>query len=67
MWECPNCGNENDLDTGVEEGQILECLECGSEFEVTSLDPLDFEELDVPTVDDDDDTAGADDDDWEDD
>ena len=35
---------------------------------MTSLDPLDFEELDLPTVDDDDDTASDDDDDdWEDD
>jgi lysine biosynthesis protein LysW len=66
MWECPNCTNENDLDAGVEEGQILECLDCGSEFEVTKLDPLTMEELDVPAVDDAD-VAADDEEDWGDD
>jgi len=50
----------------VEEGQILECLDCGSEFEVTKLDPLTIEELDVPSVDEAD-VSSDDEEDWGDD
>lgn len=45
MWECDQCGAENDLDPDTEEGQIIECLECGCEFEVTELEPLTYEAL----------------------
>ena len=65
MWECSECQVENDLDAEVEEGQIVECLECGAEFEVTGLEPLRLglletalDEDDAVTVEDDDD------DDW---
>lgn len=61
MWECSECQVENDLDPAVEEGQIVECTECGAEFEVTKLEPLDLELLESSAADDDD--MGADDDD----
>ncbi len=42
MWECTECGTENDLDPDAEEAQILDCLECGAEFEIVALDPLEL-------------------------
>jgi lysine biosynthesis protein LysW len=40
MRECMECSEENDLDPDAEEGQIIECSECGSEFEIVRADPL---------------------------
>ena len=45
MWKCSHCGSENDLDPDTEEGQIIECLECGFEYEITVLQPLMFKAL----------------------
>ena len=41
MVLCPEC--ESDLDVAedeVEEGDVLSCAECGSDFEVVGSDPL---------------------------
>lgn len=62
MWECPECSIENDLDPDAEEGQILICLECTAEFEISSLDPLEIERLEL--VEDDDEVTEPD---WDDD
>lgn len=38
---CPVCGGT--LDSGAQDlllGELLDCLECASELEVTALDPL---------------------------
>jgi len=40
MWECMECSEENDLDPDAEEGQIVECVECGTEFEIVRTEPL---------------------------
>jgi lysine biosynthesis protein LysW len=45
MWECPDCSQDNELDPDAEQGQIVECLECGLEQEVISLDPLELKPL----------------------
>jgi lysine biosynthesis protein LysW len=58
MWECEDCGSESELDPDVEEGQIVECLECGAEYEVSCLDPLQLEVLVLPLADMDDDGDG---------
>ena len=42
--DCPACGEPIGLDD-VMENEIVECLTCGGEFEVLSLDPFDLEEL----------------------
>jgi len=44
MSECPVCGGEITLADDVVTGELLECGDCGSELEVTSLDPVAFEE-----------------------
>ena len=39
MSECPVCGGEITLAPDVVTGELLECDDCGSELEVTSLEP----------------------------
>jgi alpha-aminoadipate carrier protein LysW len=47
MPSCPEC--ENDLDVEIdeiEEGDVLACDECGSEFEVVGVEPLELARVD---------------------
>jgi len=44
MADCPVCDAAIPKKSGFKEGEILECEECGSELEVTSLEPLTLEE-----------------------
>lgn len=41
MGSCPECGALIE-DEGFDLGEIVECLECGVELEVTSVAPLEF-------------------------
>lgn len=41
---CPVCEAEVELADDVEEGEIVECAECGSELEVLSTDPPELAE-----------------------
>jgi alpha-aminoadipate carrier protein LysW len=66
---CPECDNPLDIDTNdVEEGEIIQCDECGTDLEVVSSDPLELSAVDEEGYDDEDDEtfARADDDDEED-
>ena len=38
--ECPVCGGEVALTEGMVLGELLDCMECGTELEVTGLDPV---------------------------
>lgn len=58
MWECEECQTEQDLDPDAEEGQIIECEECGAEFEVIELEPLELRQLDIAE------SESSDDDEW---
>jgi len=43
MPSCPECENELDIEVDeVEEGDVIACEECGSEFEVVGVDPLEL-------------------------
>lgn len=43
MPNCPECENELDIEVDeVEEGDVITCEECGSEFEVVGVDPLEL-------------------------
>ena len=42
MAECPECGAQIAEDTNYEEGEIIDCEDCGVELEVISDDPLDL-------------------------
>jgi len=39
MTECPVCGAEITFAEGTVIGELLECDDCGTELEVTGLDP----------------------------
>jgi alpha-aminoadipate/glutamate carrier protein LysW len=43
MPSCPECENQIDVDVDeVEEGDVIACDECGSEFEVVGVEPLEL-------------------------
>ncbi len=44
MTECPVCGAELVLSDDLVLGELLECHDCGTELEVTGLDPVLVEE-----------------------
>jgi alpha-aminoadipate carrier protein LysW len=40
---CPECDNELDIELDeVEEGDVVSCEECGTEYEVVGLEPLEL-------------------------
>ncbi len=44
---CPECENPLDIDVDdVEEGEIIQCDECGTDLEVVSSDPLELAPVD---------------------
>jgi alpha-aminoadipate carrier protein LysW len=54
---CPECDNPIIIDTDeVEEGETLQCDECGLDLEIVSVDPLELAPVDVSGYDDEDDT-----------
>ena len=60
---CPECDNPMDIDPDdVEEGEILQCDECGTDLEVVSNDPLELAPVDEEEGFDDDDDDLQDDD-----
>ncbi len=40
MANCPECDAELALGTGLEEGEIVVCPDCGVELEVVGVDPI---------------------------
>lgn len=43
MATCPECENELDIELDeVEEGDVVTCDECGTEYEVVGVEPLEF-------------------------
>ena len=43
MPSCPECENNLDIEVDeVEEGDVIACEECGSEYEVVGVDPLEL-------------------------
>jgi alpha-aminoadipate carrier protein LysW len=61
MVICPECESELDIEEDeVDEGEIVSCTECGSDFEVVAVEPLE-----LTKVEDDDDDEEDDDEDEE--
>jgi alpha-aminoadipate/glutamate carrier protein LysW len=59
MVICPECESELDFEEDeVDEGEIVSCTECGSDFEVVGVEPL---ELTRVAEEDDDDEEEAED------
>jgi len=43
MPTCPECENNLDIDQDeVEEGDVVSCEECGTEYEVVGVEPLEL-------------------------
>ncbi len=54
MPNCPECENELDIDIDeVEEGDIVACEECGSEYEIVGVEPLELARVDEDDEDED--------------
>lgn len=47
MPSCPECENELDIEVDeLDEGDVVACEECGAEFEVVGVDPLELSRVD---------------------
>jgi alpha-aminoadipate/glutamate carrier protein LysW len=54
MPSCPECENQLDVDEDdLEEGDVVACEECGSEYEVVGVDPLELTKVEADYEDDD--------------
>ena len=57
MPSCPECENDLDIEMDeVEEGDVVACDECGSEYEIVGVEPLELSPV-GDGLDDDDDEA----------
>ena len=55
MPNCPECENGLDIELDeLEEGDVVTCDECGSEYEVVGVEPLELARVDGDLDDDDD-------------
>jgi len=56
MTSCPECENNLDIDVEeVEEGDVVACDECGSEYEIVGVDPLELSKVEEGIDEDEDD------------
>lgn len=47
MVLCPECESDLDIEEDdVEEGDVVSCSECGSDFEVITTNPLELKKVD---------------------
>jgi alpha-aminoadipate carrier protein LysW len=55
MPTCPECENELDVDLDeVEEGDVVSCGECGTDYEVVGVEPLELARVDEELIEEDD-------------
>ena len=64
---CPECDNPLVIDTDeVEQGDVVQCEECGTDLEIVSADPLEIAPVENEGYDDEDqDPRAADEDEYE--
>jgi alpha-aminoadipate/glutamate carrier protein LysW len=56
---CPECESALDFEADeVEEGDVIVCDECGTEFEVIATDPLEIVKVEEDYEDEEDDSSG---------
>lgn len=61
MQICPECESDLDIEEDdVEEGDVIECPECGTEFEIVSTGPLEMTKVDGDDDEEEDDDTGKD-------
>jgi len=49
---CPECDNPITIDDALDEGETVQCDECGMELEIVSTDPLELSAVDEAGYDD---------------
>lgn len=55
MPNCPECETELNIDLDeVDEGDVVACDECGSEYEVVGIDPLELARVENDIIEEDD-------------
>lgn len=55
MTSCPECENELDIELEeVEEGDVVACDECGTEYEIVGTDPLELSKVEDGIIEDED-------------
>ena len=60
---CPECDNPLTIDVDeVEEGETVQCDECGLQLEIISVDPLELAPVDEAVYEDDDGSPAVEDD-----
>jgi len=58
MTSCPECENDLDIDVDeVEEGDVVACDECGTEYEIVGVEPLELSKVEEGLDEDDEDYA----------
>ena len=56
MLLCPECENSLDIDEDeVDEGEVISCTECGTDFEVVTTSPLELKAVEEGYEEDDED------------
>jgi alpha-aminoadipate carrier protein LysW len=55
MPNCPECDNELDIELDeVDEGDVVACEECGTEYEIVGIEPLELAKVEDDLLDEDD-------------
>lgn len=50
---CPECESDLDIEEDeVDEGEVVSCPECGTDFEVVAVEPLELSRVDDEAIDD---------------
>jgi alpha-aminoadipate carrier protein LysW len=53
MVICPECESDLDFEEDeVDEGEVVSCPECGADFEVVAIEPLQLSRVDEGVIDD---------------
>jgi alpha-aminoadipate carrier protein LysW len=65
MVLCPECDTDLDIEEDeLDEGDVVSCTECGSDFEVITANPLELKKVNEEEDEDDDDEEEEEDDDY---
>jgi alpha-aminoadipate carrier protein LysW len=60
MPNCPECDTEFDIELDeVDEGDVVACEECGTEYEIVGVEPLELAKVDDDLLDEDDLVVGG--------
>jgi len=55
MTSCPECENDLDIELDeIEEGDMVACAECGTEYEIVGVDPLELSRVEDSLLDEED-------------